>query len=240
MKKRKTEGVRTSNQDRPEGIEKAPRRRLLAALGLGGSAAFLPPLWHKPMVQGLILPAHAQTSPTGPVGPTGSLTDPCMVQLVFELLPIGVNLGCTGNVTTQIIPIVTGSVLGTGNLSGIQINVQSVLSSAIGGTTLVTGTTTTDGGGNYQITLDGFQTTTQANTGGPHLRCSGDGDCQTGGTVVVTVTSPDIPGTAPCQASFDCEDIENPAGSMAENGSNRSSNRFYVEMEPVDESGRKT
>lgn len=220
------------------------RRRLLAVLGLSGSAAFIPPFWHKPIVKGLVLPAHAQTSPADG-GSSRSLSDPCDVELVFEFLPIGVNLGCTNNITTQVIPVVSGSVIGDGDLSGISIIIESQLSGAAGGTQNISGITTTDGSGNYQLTLDGNHTPPPGESpNGPHFVCAGDGDCESdfpmGGTVFVTASSPEIPGAGNCSASFDCEDINDPVGSLTERGTDQTSNRFFVEMQPIDAPGKKT
>lgn len=231
MKKRKSEDAHTPKQDHSDNTKVAGRRRLLTALGLGGSTAFLPPLWHKPVVQGLILPAHAQTS--SPV-----LFDPCSVSLVFEAGQVGIG-GCTGGQFTSVIPIVSGSVVGQGSLSGIDIDIESVLTGGNLPDQTVNVSTTTDGSGNYQVTIDGFQT-----SDGPHIVCTQDCDTNfpMGGTVAVTVTSSDprLPGTTNCSDSFDCEDISNPMGSLGEQDDDRAPNRFYVEMTPVDQTGRKS
>ena len=46
----------------PRLVTTAGRRKLLLVIGVGGMAAALPGKWTKPMVDAMVLPAHAQTS----------------------------------------------------------------------------------------------------------------------------------------------------------------------------------
>jgi hypothetical protein len=224
---KKTESVPTDN-DKQAG---SGRRRLLATLGLGGSAAFLPTIWHKPIVQSLVLPAHAQTSP--PLVTFG-LTDPCQISLSFTC-------GATGPLNVEIAPTVGGVIVGQGNKSGITMNVSSILT--LNGSPFtfpqeISGFTTTDSNGNYLIILDRNGTT------GPHVSfdpVNCDGTYPNGVLVTVSSNDPRVPGTAQCSASFNCADLMDACsvGSSTENGS-QASNKFYVEMTPVDPTGRKT
>lgn len=225
MKNRDTDKARNNESTHSDGDRKPGRRRLLGALGLGGTAAFLPPFWHKPVVKGLILPAHAETSP-----PPGSLSfsDPCSVSLSFRPLGIGV-AGCPGNEWTIIAADISGSVVGDGDLSGIEINIVSELNGFLD--TPIETTVFTDAGGNYQIVHD-------------HSTCTDAENCESnfpsGGEVLVTATSPDprLTDQASCPAEFDCEDVSTATGSLAESG-DRSTSTFYVEMTPVDPAGPK-
>ncbi|MGA7296088.1 MAG: hypothetical protein WBW92_01085, partial [Rhodanobacteraceae bacterium] len=68
-----------------------------------------------------------------------------------------------------------------------------------------------------------------------------DGTYPNGVLVTVSSNDPRVPGTAQCSASFNCADLMDACsvGSSTENGS-QASNKFYVEMTPVDPTGRKT
>lgn len=64
----------------PAGGEKLSRRRAIKVLGAGGVVAatlMLPSKWTKPVVESIIVPAHAQASapPTTIPGPTGAISD---------------------------------------------------------------------------------------------------------------------------------------------------------------------
>jgi len=218
----KTRGTR--NEAKRHGDRETSRRRLLTALGIGGSAAFLPQGWQKPVVKSLVLPAHAQTSP-----PTEefSFTDPCSVSLSFEAGPVG-----PPNV--EITPTVGGLVIGDGDLGGIRIEFESRLT--MNGVPLdpqfvVTGFTETDSQGNYLIVLNRNGTT------GPHLIFDPDScDDSYPDGVEVMASSPDprLPGTATCTASFTCEDIDVFGNGSIQESGNRTSSNFFVELKPVD------
>ena len=96
----------------------------------------------------------------------------------------------------------------------------------------------TDSNGHYEIRLDGlnghagsFAVCTDGRTGQDNC----ESDYPAGGMVSATVSSsnPRLSGQFTCSAPFDCTDISNPSGSMAENNGPRS-NTFYVELEPID------
>lgn len=194
-------GIRRQQQTR-----QAARRRVLGILGAGGSVALLPEAWHKPFVRSLVLPAHAQTSPAGGEpgpGQTLSFSDPCGVSLSFEPIQVGVG-GCTGGQATSVIPTVSGAVIGDGDLSGIVLDVESVLTGGNLPDQSIGDSVTTDADGNYQIVMDGFQAF------GPHIVCTQDcaTNFPTGATVQVTVTSTDsrLAGQqAVCMTGFACD-----------------------------------
>lgn len=69
------------------------RRGLLKALGIGGAAANLPTAWTKPVVESVLLPAHAQTTDSGPrpiTRVTFTYTD--TVADIGQPLPTGVSI----------------------------------------------------------------------------------------------------------------------------------------------------
>lgn len=77
---------------------KSERRKLLAALGITGASAYLPTSWTKPVVESVILPAHAQTTPSAPGTQTISRLTFTYSDTVDESdsndgLPAGVNDG---------------------------------------------------------------------------------------------------------------------------------------------------
>lgn len=84
------------------------RRKLLTAMMTGGAvagAAGLPKKWTSPVVDSVLLPAHAQTS--------GDLSDPC--QLNVEVTGAGDS--------AQVTVTVSGTVTGPGDVSGITMNI---------------------------------------------------------------------------------------------------------------------
>lgn len=182
------------------------RRRTI--MGFMGAAALLPERWTAPVVQAVVLPAHAQTSPVDtPPEETGIMFATCSVALAFTAGQVGLG-GCTGGQFTNVIPTVSGAVVGDGNVSGIDIDIESVLM-VNGFPQTINGSTTTDGGGNYTLELDGLAP--PDGVGGPHLVCTQD--CGTtfpaGGLVQVTATSddPQLAGISNCSASFVCDDL---------------------------------
>ena len=225
----------SDNDSAPDAPKTQRRRRLLNILGISGSAAFVPAFWSKPVVKSLILPAHAQTSPPEP-SPV-SFSDPCSVTLQFTPGQVGL-YGCTGGQFTNVIPTVTGTVVGEGDLSGITINIETILTGGSVGPQPINGTTTTDGGGNYSLTLDGLPP--PSGVGGPHIICTQDcdGNFPSGGGVQATASSPDprLAGQAVCSTTFTCEDIDTSNGSVAERSDG--SSEFYVQLQPVEPSSR--
>jgi len=181
------------------------RVRRRAIIGCMGVAAFLPERWTAPVVQSVVLPAHAQTSPGG--GDSGIAFDSCSVSLAFTPGQVGIG-GCTGGQFTNVIPTVSGAVAGDGDLSGININIESVLMVNSFPQT-INGSTTTDGSGNYSLELDGLAP--PDGVGGPHIVCTQD--CATtflsGGLVEVTTSSDDprVLDSAACNATFVCGDL---------------------------------
>jgi hypothetical protein len=95
----------------PPSQEERPRRRLLKILASGGGAAVgikaLPAHWTQPVMENVVLPAHAQTTADGL-----SLEDPCDITLNIE--------------GEFIVVRVSGEVIGGGNRGGIQINLSAV------------------------------------------------------------------------------------------------------------------
>jgi hypothetical protein len=68
----------TDGADEKSTSQSTTRRKLLTALGAGGvvaTQATLPGTWSKPVVETLMLPAHAQTTPTDASSTTGD--EPC-------------------------------------------------------------------------------------------------------------------------------------------------------------------
>lgn len=196
-------GIQPSRQERRVS---ASRRRTI--MGFMGAAAFLPERWTAPVVQAVVLPAHAQTSPVDtPPEETGIMLGACSVALAFTPGQVGIG-GCTGGQFTNIIPTVSGAVVGDGDVSGIDIDIESVLM-VNGFPQTINGSTTTDGGGNYVLELDGLPP--PDGVGGPHIVCTQD--CGTtfpeGGLVQVAVSSddPQLAGTSNCSASFVCDDL---------------------------------
>ncbi|MGA8261152.1 MAG: hypothetical protein WB783_13140 [Arenicellales bacterium] len=184
------------------------RRRLLTTLGLGGSAIFLPAIWHKPIVRSLLLPAHAQTSPPEP--PTGEppMFANCLLTLSFQASPFGLPFACTDGANTYVIPTVSGDITGSGDLSGIEIDIESTLIGASTPTS-ISGTATTDSNGHYELELNGYNGDT-----GPHIVCTedcgGDTYFPSGGTVNAVVTSTDSRLTGQesmCMDTFTCNDL---------------------------------
>jgi hypothetical protein len=227
---RRRDDERSNQSKETHGVNKKERgrRRLLAALGIGGGyTALIPTGWREPVVKSIVLPAHAQTSIVG------SLDDPCnSVALAFQIQGFGVG-GCTGGQFSTITPTVTGSVtaMGGADPGGIPINVQSIFS-ANGNEVpddVREGSGVTNAAGNYSITL----------SGDPHGVCviNCTDSYPTGGLVTVTVTSPVLTGQSMCSAPFSCDDLPPPIGTGAENRS-RDSESFYVELTPVDPSSR--
>lgn len=84
--------------------------RLLAASGVATGSALTSNSWVRPVVESVLLPAHAQTS-SDPKKPKkaapGSLEDPCFL-----------TVRCDGD---SVVAEVEGQVVGDGDLSGIQI-----------------------------------------------------------------------------------------------------------------------
>jgi hypothetical protein len=79
----------------------AARRRLFRALGKSGAAALgglLVSRWQKPIVETVLLPAHAQTSRTEMTGPGSPIG--CVVTLAVTLLPSG-TFGYTAEVVAR-------------------------------------------------------------------------------------------------------------------------------------------
>lgn len=195
-------------------VPESRRVRRRTIMGLMGAAAFLPERWTAPVVQAVVLPAHAQTSdappdtpPDEPSGPSQLTLESCSVALGFTAGQVGLG-GCTGGQFTNVIPTVIGSVAGDDDLSGIPIDIESVLM-VNGFPQTINGSTTTDGGGSYSLTLDGLAP--PDGVGGPHIVCTQDcGDTfPNGGLVQVTVTSSDprVEGASICEASFVCADL---------------------------------
>lgn len=179
------------------------RRRTI--MGFMGAAAFLPERWTAPVVQVVVLPAHAQTSRAepSPDEPVFSFEN-CSVSLTFELLQFLPD-------ATNVIPTVSGTVTGDGDVSGIVVNIQSVLTldgveAAVPQT--LNSTTTTDTNGDYQLVLDGLAPPDGVD--GPHIITSVDMCDETfANGVLVTVTSDDprLPGQTECTASYTCADL---------------------------------
>jgi hypothetical protein len=131
----------------------------------------------------------------------------CSVSLSFEAGVVGLG-GCTGGQYTSVIPTVSGDITGNGDLSGIEIDIETTVA---GGPTPqpISTTTTTDSSGHYSFELNGLNGDT-----GPHIICTQDcGGASyfpSGGTVQATVTSPDshLSGQqSVCMASFTCNDL---------------------------------
>lgn len=146
------------------------RRSALKTLALSGVAAgaTVNKSWVKPVVQSVILPAHAQTSSDF----KGPLTDPCSVDVICE---------SNGTVTAE----VSGQVVGAGNVGDITIEVVCKL-----GGTEKTETTTTNSNGEWSASVN-FGSPPDAGTveveaTAPDLqfvgttRCSGSYDCSEG------------------------------------------------------------
>lgn len=123
------------------GTRKARRKILRGAAAGGGVAAglhALPEKWASPVVDSVVLPAHAATSPEG-------LRDPCETQIIpidtetFDILVIGV-------------------VLGQGDLGGIQMDIV-----ANNGGDDRLDSTTTDQNGEYQLQMGPFDACEGAN-----------------------------------------------------------------------------
>ena len=87
-------------------MESVSRRRLLKQIGVAGAvtgaAAMLPAKWAKPVVDKVLVPAHAQTSPTTTPTPTTTPEGPCTVYEIGDTGPGGglvfytSNGGCSG------------------------------------------------------------------------------------------------------------------------------------------------
>lgn len=202
------EAMRISKTQASRRERRVSQARRRTVIGFMGAAALLPERWTAPVVQAVVLPAHAQTSPVDtPPEETGIMFAACSVTLAFTPGQVGIG-GCTGGQFTNVIPTVSGAVVGDGDLSGIAIDIESVLM-VNGFPQTVNGSTTTDGGGNYTLELDGLAP--PDGVGGPHIVCTQD--CGTtfpvGGLVQATVTSddPQLAGTSNCSASFVCDDL---------------------------------
>lgn len=183
------------------------RRRTI--LGVMGAAALIPEQWTAPIVQAVVLPAHAQTSPTSsekePEEPTLFSFENCSVSLTFELqgfLPD----------STQVIPTIIGTVAGEGDLSGIVVNIESILTlngSPASVPQTLNSPTTTDVNGDYLLVLDGFAPPDGVD--GPHIIFNvSNCDMSFANGVQVTVSSDDprLPGQSVCTASYDCADLQ--------------------------------
>lgn len=191
-------------------VPESRRVRRRTIMGLMGAAAFLPERWTAPVVQAVMLPAHAQTSdapPDTPPGPSQLTLASCSVALGFTAGQVGIG-GCTGGQFTNVIPTVSGNVTGDDDLSGIPIDIESVLM-VNGFPQTINGSTTTDGDGSYSLELDGLAP--PDGVGGPHIVCTQDcaDTFPDGGLVQVTVTSSDsrVEGASICDASFVCDDL---------------------------------
>ena len=165
--------------------DKPSRRRLLKVLAGGGAAAAglktLPPQWTQPALESVMLPAHAQTSP--------------QLQIDCSIDDIDEDGGGVGTLTVT----VSGSVSGGGDLGGIQIDIEGVL---------------TESGTADPTTEENESTTTAADGSYGPVDLTFDGPCLTNGNmfpfllrdgVRVTVTSPDsrLEGeSSTCTAGF--------------------------------------
>ncbi len=68
---------KTSKEDRTEDIDSRRKvlRKILIGGGIAAGAGFLPDKWAKPVVDFIVVPAHAQLSPTAPTtAPTNAPT----------------------------------------------------------------------------------------------------------------------------------------------------------------------
>lgn len=193
----------TRLEDRDQCVNTARRRTIMGAMGV---VVFLPERWTAPVLETVVLPAHAQTSP-GDSPPAQSLFSfqSCSVALQFELLQFFPD-------STSVIPMVTGSISGSGDLSGVTVNIVSILTlngSPFSIPQSISGTTTTDAGGNFQLDLDGLAP--PDGVGGPHIISNvSNCDASYANGVEVTITSSDsrLPGETTCTASYTCGDLQ--------------------------------
>jgi hypothetical protein len=96
--------ARTKDSVQIESSHLLKRRNMLGKLALGGALGATA-TWQKPVVESIVLPAHAQTSVL-------SLTDPC----ILTIEPQG---------PTTYLVLVGGQIIGIGN-AGITVNIEVV------------------------------------------------------------------------------------------------------------------
>lgn len=115
----------------------ALRRCLLAA---GATAVVMPGSWRKPIVDSVLLPAHAQSSPVDPVFSRSRVTSAA----TSTRTPSG------GDATTALASIALSGCVGVAG-----IPVSCTLEADVGGTPVPLGTTstTTDATGSYTLSL---------------------------------------------------------------------------------------
>jgi len=94
--------------------------KILAAAGVVTSSTVHMKSWVKPVVDSVLLPAHAQTSGPDGAKPRTSIEDPCFLTIDCGSDPVVVEA--------------TGQVTGTGNVSGLDINVEFFLDNVSQGT----------------------------------------------------------------------------------------------------------
>ena len=179
------------------------RRRTV--LGIVGTGILLPEQWNSPVVQSVILPAHAQMSPD--MGDSTLSFEDCSVTLDLSEMSISTFFCGDGNVY-NIAPTISGTVVGDGDVSGITLNIRTVMT-ADGAPVAedienLNGTVDTLGDGSYSLELNGLPA---SEVEGPHILCT----CEDGVTyqVTATVTSDDprLPGQAMCSQTFNCADL---------------------------------
>jgi hypothetical protein len=69
------------------GRDELPRRRTLKAVLAGGAVVSAPAAWQKPVVDSVLMPTHAQSSPTeGPCGSGGPCTNNMTANILFAEL----------------------------------------------------------------------------------------------------------------------------------------------------------
>jgi len=100
--------------DTGKGVQGSRRRALkaLVAGGALGSASLLPERWLKPVVESVVVPAHAQLSPSACTGGcfdlTGGLSGSLFVDTAAGQASLYLTTGCSGMVDTSF-PIVLAS-----------------------------------------------------------------------------------------------------------------------------------
>lgn len=195
MRKLETRPARSENHD-------STRRRTV--LGILGTSILLPDHWKSPIVQSVVLPAHAQTSPD-----TSSLSFAnCSVSLDLSEMSITTFICADGDVY-QIAPTVSGMVVGDDDVSGISLNIETVMtadgSPVPEDIASLNGTVVTAGDGSYSLELDGLAP--PEGVEGPHILCT----CEDGVTYEVTATissdDPRLPGQTTCSDTFTCGDL---------------------------------
>ena len=107
-------------------LNRNAKRKTLGKITLGSSM-----IWMTPVIESVLLPANAQTSPGENNSPTTSLSDPCSLEIIDGTLPWTYSVS------------VTGQIVGIGN-AGITVNI----SVATGGQNFAT-TAVSNGSGAY-------------------------------------------------------------------------------------------